>query len=67
MNLTNQTQEPNSVSPQTEQTKLIDAAIEQIKRDLEAGDSTAIAELLTHVPQRNLQAFLPENGAMWDE
>ena len=38
----------------------IELALEQIVRDVEAGDLSAIAELLKFVPEENLIAFLPE-------
>jgi preprotein translocase subunit SecA len=41
--------------------KLIDRAIEQIKKDVESGDLTAIDELLKYVPAKNLEAFLSED------
>ena len=40
--------------------QLIDNAIEQIKKDIENGDLTAIDELLRYVPTQNLRAFLSE-------
>lgn len=40
--------------------ELIELAIEQIVADVEAGDLTAIEELLSAVPIENLKAFLPE-------
>tara|TARA_R110000868_G_C10380519_1_gene719336 strand:+ start:341 stop:502 length:162 start_codon:yes stop_codon:yes gene_type:complete len=39
---------------------VIDMVIEQIKKDIEAGDMTAIEELLLSVPQEKLVAYLPE-------
>ena len=39
-----------------------ESAIEQIKKDLEACDETAIYEMLQSVPQENLRAFLPEGA-----
>jgi hypothetical protein len=41
--------------------KLIDKAIEQIKKDVESGDLTAIDELLKYVPTQKLEAFLSED------
>ena len=38
---------------------LIDEVIEQIKQDMADGDIGALAELLTFVPNKNLQAYLP--------
>lgn len=41
--------------------ELIDAVIEQMRRDLEVGDASAIYELLSnHVPIKSLESFLPE-------
>jgi hypothetical protein len=39
---------------------LIDLVIQQIHKDLDAGDETAIAELLKFVPVQKLQSFLSE-------
>ena len=39
---------------------LIDAALDQIRKDVEAGDFTAIEELLAFVPKDKLKEFLPE-------
>jgi hypothetical protein len=39
---------------------LINAAIEQVVIDVHRGDYTAIAELLTHVPEEILVGFLAE-------
>lgn len=39
---------------------LIDAVVEQIKKDLESNDETAICELLSFVPEKNLINYLPE-------
>jgi hypothetical protein len=41
--------------------KLIDKAIEQIKKDVESGDLTAIDELLKYVPTQKLEVFLSED------
>jgi len=38
----------------------IELALEQIVKDVEAGDLSAIEELLRFVPEKNLIAFLPE-------
>lgn len=40
--------------------KLINAVIEQIKKDIEAGDVTALDELLYYVPKKILIQYLPE-------
>ena len=39
---------------------LVELALEQIVRDVEAGDLSAIEELLRFVPEENLIAYLPE-------
>lgn len=39
---------------------LLDAVIGQIVKDVEAGDLTAILELLFNVPDKELEAYLPE-------
>lgn len=39
---------------------LIDAALDQIRKDVEAGDFSAIEELLAFVPKDVLKEFLPE-------
>jgi hypothetical protein len=41
--------------------KLINDVIEQIKRDFEIGDSTAVVELLADLPRESLLAYLPED------
>lgn len=41
--------------------KLVDKALEQIKKDVATGDLTAIDELLMFVPTKNLKGFLPED------
>jgi len=38
----------------------IDTVIEQIKRDIEKGDVTALYELLKHIEHEELISFLPE-------
>jgi len=38
----------------------IDKVMEQIKKDVEAGDMTAIEELLRDVPDESLKYYLPE-------
>jgi len=38
----------------------IDKVLEQIKKDVEAGDMTAIEELLRDVPDESLKSYLPE-------
>lgn len=39
---------------------LIDRVIDQIKKDIQEGDETAIVELLWSTPVKNLIAYLPE-------
>ena len=39
---------------------LLDKVLEQIKKDVEAGDMTAIEELLGEVSEKNLLSFLPD-------
>jgi hypothetical protein len=41
---------------------VIDMVIEQIKKDIEAGDVTAVEELLFSVSQERLIAYLPEEN-----
>jgi hypothetical protein len=40
---------------------LIDRVIDQIKKDVASEDMNAIAEMLTHVAPRHLEAYLPED------
>jgi|13_taG_2_1085334.scaffolds.fasta_scaffold53747_3 hypothetical protein len=40
--------------------ELIDKVLEQIKKDVEAGDITAIEVLLGEVSEKNLRSFLSE-------
>jgi hypothetical protein len=39
---------------------LVDQVLEQIKRDVEMDDMTAIEELIKDIPEENLNAYLPE-------
>lgn len=39
---------------------IVDKCLERIKQDVEAGDLTAIDELLKSVPVEDLKGFLPE-------
>lgn len=39
---------------------LINRVVEQIKRDIEQNDETALCELLSFVPVKNLVQYLPE-------
>jgi len=39
---------------------LLDKVLEQIKKDVEAGDMTAIEELLGEISEKNLRSFLSE-------
>lgn len=43
-----------------DESDLIDLVLEQIRVDVDAGDFTAIEELLKYVPEKNLIAYLPE-------
>jgi hypothetical protein len=40
--------------------ELIDAVIDQMLKDIQNGDFTAIQELLSAVPDNNLKSFLSE-------
>lgn len=40
--------------------KVVDEVMEQIRKDIQAGDFTAIQELLRSVPRNKLEGFLPE-------
>ena len=40
--------------------KLVDRVLEQIRRDLIAGDTSAIEFLLREVPEENLRSFISE-------
>jgi hypothetical protein len=40
--------------------QLLDDVVEQIQRDLDNGDTTAIYELLEQLPDAVLEAYLPE-------
>jgi len=42
--------------------KLIDKVLEQIKKDVGAGDVTALEVLLGEVSEKSLRGFLPEEG-----
>ena len=42
--------------------ELINKVLEQIKKDLEAGDVTALEVLLGEVSEKSLRGFLPEEG-----
>ena len=41
--------------------QIIDTVIEQIKKDIEVGDVTALFELLKNIKQQELKSFLPEH------
>ena len=41
--------------------RLIDAVLDQIRHDVEAGDFTAIEELICDLPTDTLINYLPEN------
>jgi phage gp29-like protein len=42
--------------------KLLDQVLEQIAKDVEAGDMTAIAELIADIPDDKAMHFLPEEN-----
>jgi len=44
----------------TEREVLLDQVLDQIKKDVDAGDFTAIYELLMELPNETLLAYLPE-------
>lgn len=46
----------NKLPPQ----ELIDQVLEQISRDAEVGDYTAIEELIRYCPESRLRAYLPQ-------
>ena len=44
----------------SEREALRDEVVEQIKKDVDSGDFTAIYELIMNLPDKTLLAFLPE-------
>ena len=40
--------------------QLIEQVVEQIRRDIDQGDYTALEELLSFVPEQYLRGYLPE-------
>ena len=44
----------------TEREILMDWVVEQIKKDIESGDLTAIYELIMELPDETLMGYLPE-------
>jgi len=44
----------------SEREMLIDQVLDQIKKDVDAGDFTAIHEMLIELPNKTLLAYLPE-------
>lgn len=46
------------------QDNLVDTVIEQIKKDIEAGDVSAIFAMLTYCPAEHLIQYLPEQ--LWE-
>jgi hypothetical protein len=44
----------------SEREVLMDQVLDQIKKDVDAGDFTAIYELLMELPDENLLNYLPE-------
>jgi hypothetical protein len=49
-----------TIEVMVEKKALIDAVIEQILKDVEDGDTTAVWALLSFIPKDNLLEFLPE-------
>lgn len=39
---------------------LVELVVEQIRKDLDDGDTTSIEEMLMHMPVEYLEGFLPE-------
>jgi hypothetical protein len=48
----------NNSTPEPDKQPLIDACIEQIKKDINDGDLTALDELLSKMPWENLKFYL---------
>lgn len=46
--------------PSEDDQPLIDKVLDHMKKDIEAGDLTAIDELLKFVPKQYLEGYLPE-------
>jgi phage gp29-like protein len=46
------------------QAELLDKVLEQIVRDVESGDVTAIAELIADIPDDRAAHFLPEGQSI---
>ena len=46
--------------------KLIEKVLEQIAKDVDAGDMTAIHELIADIPDDKAKQFLPEHGGVWE-
>jgi len=47
---------------------LMDKVLDQIKKDIEDGDFTAIAEMIaTHVPTEAMRAYLPEETTIQED
>jgi len=42
--------------------KLMDQVLQQIIKDIEKGDITAIEELIKNISEKRLKAFLPETA-----
>ena len=41
--------------------QLLDDVLEQIARDVDSGDMTLIKEMIAHLPDSVLEAYLPED------
>lgn len=41
---------------------LVEQVVEQIRKDLEDGDTTSIEEMLMHTPVEYLKGYLPEGS-----
>ena len=46
--------------PMTKYILLLDSVLEQMQKDFDAKDVTAIEDLLTYVPIKYLEGYLPE-------
>ena len=51
----------NMMTTEDSRQRLINAVLEQIKADVEAGDITSIEELIRELPADVLMSYLPEN------
>jgi hypothetical protein len=55
-----QWEEESDEDEKDENQQLVDRVLERIKTDIASGDLTAIAELLTFIPETNLKGYLSE-------